>query len=105
MYNFDGSPVLLVDTVLIFILHVLVQDLMERGGLDGVEKLLEPELLVGEGWSWCRCGNRSWAAWHLVRGGRGEGDGEECQQQEAEEEAFEDSHLLRFASVFVVGLR
>lgn len=44
MYNLHRRLVLLKDTMLIFILHILVQDHMESRGIDGVEKFLEPAL-------------------------------------------------------------
>jgi hypothetical protein len=41
--------VLLVDTVLISVLHVGVQDLVEGVGLNRIEQFLEPELLLSNG--------------------------------------------------------
>lgn len=46
MYNLHGSLVLLVYTVLVFFLHVFVQDIVEGSRLDAIEQLLEPELLL-----------------------------------------------------------
>jgi hypothetical protein len=41
--------VLLVDTVLVSVLHMLMQDLVEGVGFDRIEQLLEVELLFSNG--------------------------------------------------------
>jgi hypothetical protein len=51
MYSLNGRLVLLENTVLIFILHILEQDLMKSGGVDCIEKLLEPALFWRKAWS------------------------------------------------------
>jgi hypothetical protein len=96
MYNLHYGLVLLVDAMLIFILHVFVQDLVKGGRLNGIEKLLEMELLLGESWGWSRSRSRSRSgvvAGSMVRRCRDDRDGDEGEQEEAEEEALEPGHL------------
>lgn len=41
--------VLLIDTVLVPVLHMGMQDLVKGAGLDRIEQLLEPQLLLSNG--------------------------------------------------------
>jgi hypothetical protein len=64
--------------MLIFVLHVLVQDVVQSGRLDSVKQLLESNLLF----------ERDDFAASIMRG-RGEGEGQECKKYTAEEEVLD----------------
>lgn len=46
MNNLQGMLVLLVNAMLVFVLHMGMQDLVEGAGLNRIEQFLEPELLL-----------------------------------------------------------
>jgi hypothetical protein len=68
--------VFLIDTVLVPVLHMGMQDLVKGAGLDRIEELLEPQLLLSNG---VRYGTAL-----LTRGSR-----RNCETEEGEDEQSE----------------
>lgn len=64
--------------MLIFVLHILVQDVMENGGIDSVEQFLESALLE-------RYAANSILRRFVVQGRSDDSDGEETEEENSED--------------------
>jgi hypothetical protein len=89
MDNLHCVLVLLVDTVLVPVLHMSMQDLVERAGLNRIKQFLEAELLLGDGV------RDAIGIALLTRSSRHNREAEEGEDEQREAQVLKSRHVAR----------